>query len=88
MEGRRLIFSDNSVIEGAEAGYADGSLWLYVPGCTMQDAAAIGLNTARNNKITFQYGEMEDTWEGYTVCATLSVSGDGLASICLKQPAA
>ena len=88
MEGQRLIFSDNTVIEGAEAGYFDGTLWLYIPDCTMADAAAIGLNTARNNKITFQYGDMEDVYIGYTACATLSVNSDGLASICLKKPAA
>ena len=86
MEGRRLIFNDGSVIENAEAGCADGSLWLYIPNCTMQAAAAIGLDTDKNYRIRFQYGDMEDVYTGFTACATLSVSGDGLASICLKKP--
>ena len=42
MEGRRLILSDGTVIEDGQAGLADGNLWLYLPGYTMQDAAGKG----------------------------------------------
>lgn len=65
--GRRLILNDGTVLENAQAGYASGVLWCYVPGITMQQAAALFFDPAKTQKIIFQYGEMEDTWEGFTV---------------------
>ena len=84
MEGRQLILNDGTVIPDGEAGLAQGFLWLYLPGYTMQQAAAIAFDAGKTASITFEYGEMSDTYNGYTVCTNISAD-DGQASVCLTQ---
>lgn len=81
---RKLILNDGTVIENGEAGYSQGFLWLFLPGYTMQQAAAIAFDTNKTAVIVFEYGEMEDRYEGYTNCTSLS-ENDGQANVCLKK---
>lgn len=83
--GRRLIFNDGTVIENGEAGYSDGTLWLWFAGYTMQDAAAIVFDPNKTCKIVFQYGEMEDEHTGFTSCHVLSIDSDGKITVCLVK---
>ena len=84
MEGIRLVLNDGTVIENGRAGYASGFLWLRLPGYTMQAAAAIAFNQAATERIVFQYGAMEDVYDGFTSCTCINKE-DGLISVCLVK---
>lgn len=85
MDGQRITLYDGTIIDGGSAGLSSGFLWLYLPGFTIQQAAAIALDPNKIQSIVFEYGEMTDTYTGYTVCTNISES-DGQASVCLTQP--
>lgn len=87
MEGLRLILNNDITIEGGRAGYAGGFLWCYFTGYTLAEAAAAFLNPANTALIVFQYGEMEDRYEGFTTCTVLSTDADGQISVCLTKGA-
>lgn len=84
MEGRRLILNDETVIEGGQAGYSGGFLWLWLPGLTIHDAAMIAFNAGKTAKIIFQYGEMQDEYEGFTHCTRLIEEEDQIA-VCMTR---
>lgn len=85
--GRKLILNDGTILEGSEAGYADGFLWLYITGMSLQDAAIMAFNPEKTRKIAFWYENMHDDYEGFTECVNLSISHDGNVSVCLKKGA-
>lgn len=85
MEGQRLTLHDGTVIDNGSAGFSSGFLWLYLPGYTIQQAAGIAFDTNKTAVIVFEYGDMADTYEGYTVCTSVS-EVDGQASVCLTKP--
>ena len=87
MEGQRLIFKDGTTVENGTAGYAEGCLWLTLPGYPMQQAAALVFDATKTDKVTFQYGDMQDEYEGYTVCVNIHCDFDGLVSVCMKRGA-
>lgn len=84
MEGRRLILNDETVIEGGQAGYSSGFLWLWMPGITMQTAAMIAFDTDKTERIVFQYGEMEQTYDGFTRCTQIMQEETQIA-VCLTK---
>ena len=84
-DGRRLILNDGTTIENGEAGFAEGFLWLRLPGYTMQQAASIFFDSSKTERIVFEYGEMTDTYDGFTVCVNINVNIDGMASVCLVR---
>lgn len=84
--GRRLMLNDGTTIENGEAGYSSGYLWLWVPGMTLPEAAVIFLDPEKTKKVVFEFGEMSDTYEGYTTCTQLSAV-DGKVTICLAKGA-
>ena len=49
-EGQRLILMDETTIEDGKCGYADGRLWCWLIGYTMQQAAGIFLDPAKTGK--------------------------------------
>lgn len=85
LTGRRLILNDGTIIEDGEAGYAQRNLWLWFTGYTLQDAASIFFNAFKTAHIIFQYGEMQDEYDGYTNCTALQIDTDGRISICLTK---
>lgn len=88
MEGRRLILNDGTIIEDGNAGCADGFLWLWLPdGYTMSQAAGLFFDASKTSKIVFQYGEMEDEYDGYTVCINMNMDTGGLVSVCMTKGA-
>lgn len=88
MSGRRLILAAGSdaevVLEGSEAGYADGVLWLYLAGMTLPEAFALLSVPANTASIVYQYGEMVDRYEGFTDLTGLFTS-DGMVRAALKR---
>lgn len=83
--GQRLILADRTVIEDGTAGLANGFLWCWFSGMTLPEAAALFLDPAKTNLITFEYGEMVDSYEGYTNCTNLSAGADGQISVCMTK---
>ena len=81
--GVRLILGDVT-IENGEAGFADDVLRLWIPGMTMMQAAMIVLNPENTQRIIFEYGEMQDVYEGYTECENI-INDDGIISVCLRK---
>ncbi len=85
MEGQRIILADGTTIENGRAGYSSGFLWLWFGGMTLQEAALIFFDPSMTSEIIFQYGEMQDTYEGFTSCIQLSIDVDGQISVCMKR---
>ena len=86
--GERLILSGGTVIENGRAGYSEGRLWCWITGYTMQEAAALFFNPEKTKEIIYEYGEMSDTYNGFTVCTNLFIDTDGKISVCLIKGAA
>ncbi len=80
MTGRRLICNNGQVIENGEAGLADNILHLWVPDMTMSEAVQLALDPSKTARIRFQYGAMEDSYDGYTNCRGIAID-DGQISI-------
>lgn len=85
MNGRQLLLNDGTIIPNSEAGLASGFLWLWFTGYTLPEAASVFFDASKTAKIVFQYGDMETTWEGFTVCTNLGIDPDGLVSVCLTR---
>lgn len=85
LTGRRLILNDETIIEDGEAGYSQRNLWLWFTGYTLQEAALMFFDPSKTSHIVFQYGEMEDEYDGYTNCISLQIDVDNRISICLIQ---
>lgn len=85
MEGKRLILADGTVIENGEAGYSEGFLWLYAESMSMMQAAQIFLDSDKTLRIRFQYGEMEDVYDGFTVCRGITMNADGDLAVCMVK---
>ena len=85
MEGRKIILNDGTELEGGEAGYAQGFLWVYLYELSMIQAATLFLDPEKTEKIIFQYGEMQDEWEGFTKCININIDVDGRLSVCMTR---
>ena len=85
MEGRRIILNDGTTLEGGEAGYSQGFLWIYLHGYTMMQAAMLFFDPEKTARIVFQYGEMENTYEGFTNCININIDVDGRLSVCMTR---
>ena len=85
MNGQRLILKDGTTIENGSAGYSDATLWLYCYVYTMMQAAMLFFDPAKTDVIVFQYGDMEDRYEGFTNCRNMMINEDGRVSVCLKR---
>lgn len=89
MEGRSLVLNPGlheTVLEGSEAGYADGVLWLYLKNMTLSRAFVLLSNPTNTAVIDFHYGDMVDRYEGYTHLISLR-EGDELVSAALERRA-
>lgn len=87
LRGQRLILKSGITIENGTAGYAEGNLWFHFTGMTLPVAASMFFDPENTELIRYQYGEMEDRYEGFTYCRQISISTDGQISVCLKKGA-
>jgi hypothetical protein len=87
--GRRVILNPGAgeiILEGSEAGYADGVLWLYIRERSLAQAFALLSDPANTAVIRFEYGEMEKVYEGFTHITVL-MDRDGEVAAALKKEA-
>lgn len=68
MDGHRLVFDDGSAYENGRAGYSGGLLWLWIPNMQFWDGCDLARDANKMRRVTFQYGDMEETYEGFTTC--------------------
>lgn len=85
MEGRRLILANGTTIEDGEAGFSQGFLWLWFTGMTLAAAFALFNNPSTTAIIKFQYGDMEDVYDGFTSCRGVNIDADGVLSVCMVK---
>lgn len=85
MEGQRIILADRTIFENGQAGLSGGVLWLWISGMTLPEAAAIFLDPQKTYWICYQYGEMQDIYQRYTVCTNIGISTDGVVSVSLRR---
>lgn len=83
--GQRLILADGTELEDSYAGYAEGFLWCYLRGLSMAEAGALFLDPEKTAEIIFQYGEMEDVYDGMTDCRILRMDPDGMIAACMAK---
>ena len=81
--GVRLIMG-TVTIENGEAGLADNLLRLWIPGMSMMQAAGIVFDSEKTKRIVFEYGEMQDVYEGYTECENI-MNDEGVISVCMRK---
>ena len=84
MNGRRLILKDQTTIENGECGLSGGRLWCWLPEFTMAQAAALFFDPEKTDRITFEYGEMQEVYEGFTNCVNLFTEV-GQVSVCMTR---
>ena len=82
--GRRIRMNDGTVWEGSECGYAQGFLWLFLHGIGIREAGPVVLDPEATEKIVFEYGEMQDEYNGYTCVKVIRDDDDG-CSVCLTR---
>lgn len=81
----KLVLNDGTTIQDGHAGLADGFLWLWLPGTTIQSAAAIAFNQERTKRITYWYGDnLEITYSGFTECVNIMTQGFEIA-VCMRR---
>ena len=85
MEGRRIIFANNVRLEGAEAAFDGRTVWLFMYGKPMKDTLPLVSNPKVTNKITFQFGEMEQVYEGFTHLKALTEDETGSQACLIKE---
>lgn len=85
MDGRAIILADGTKLPGSECGLAEGVLWCFVDGLTMMQAFSLLADPNKTQVITFQYGEMQDTFEGYTQLIAAILAQDGKIHVALRE---
>lgn len=85
MDEQRLILNDSLTIDGGEAGQTPISLWLWVPGWTIQRAAAVFTDPKKTEKIEYQCAGSSFVYRGYTQCEILQKDADGRISVCMVK---
>lgn len=81
----KLILADGTELDGGHAGYADGFLWCWFTGKTIQEAAEIFFDTSKTSVIIFAYSGATDTYNGFTVCRVLSINDEGEIAVCMTK---
>lgn len=81
----RIILKDQTIIEGGQAGFSAGHLWLMFTGMSLRDAANLFFDPEKTCEIVWQHGDNMDEYRGYTECTNLFIDGDGEINVCMVQ---
>ena len=88
MNGRKITLADGTVYDEGECGFADGVLWCYLPtGIDLTQAFMSFANPEKTSTIVFSYGEMSDTYNGFTDMQGIMKTYDGKVNVSLKRAA-
>lgn len=78
MEGRRVVMADGTELADAEIGYANGHIWCYLQNITLPMAYDLFSDPQKTGTLVFDYGEMQDVYEGFTQMNTIKITEDGV----------
>ena len=82
MTGRQIRLAKGQVYGNAGCGYAEGYLWCYLRGARLAEVMEDFGDPESTERIVFEYGEMEDVYEGFTAVKVTKEDADGCA-VCL-----
>lgn len=77
-----LKLANNRILEDCQAGATESSLWLYLKGMTMADAAALAFDKEALKRIEFHYGLLHTTHEDYDTVTAIMDRGS-VIEVCL-----
>lgn len=84
---RGVYLADGTYLK-ADAGYANGDLWIWMRDntVTITDVFPLISNKAKTKTITYVITPTsQETWEGFTRVVTLSTDYDGYVSIRMRK---
>lgn len=84
MNGRQLRLNDGTTYPNGSAGLAEGFLWCTIPGGRLEKIAPVFLNKEKTTVILYDYGEMQDRFEGFTQVWAMQTAADS-CSVCLVK---
>ena len=61
-----LKLANNRILPDCQAGATEDSLWLFLKGMDMAEAARIAFNHEALERIEFHFGSLHNAFEGYT----------------------
>lgn len=89
MSGRYTVLADETEYDGAECGYSEGVLWVYLPAEVNMTSAFMDFsNPEKTQAITFHYGDMSTEYTGFTDFRGIMKNLDGKMSVQLQRGAA
>lgn len=84
--GQRIVFADGTKYENTSAGYSDGVLVVFMnTAITLHEAPEIFFNPNKTSRIVFEYGDMEDTYDGFTHVTNMREDVDKNVSVTLRK---
>ena len=78
MEGRRVVMADGTELLNAEIGYANRHIWCYLKDITLPMAYDLFSDPQKTGALVFDYGDMQDVYEGFTELHAIQKSEDGV----------
>ena len=84
---RKLTLNDGTEFDNSNCGLATGVLWCYLKDVTFHQALTAFDNPAKTSRIDFTYGEMVDSYEGYTQIIAVIQEAENQVNIALIRPA-
>ena len=85
MEGRRVVMADGTELIDATIGYANRHIWCYLQNITLPVAYDLFSDPQKIGTLVFDYGDMQDVYEGFTELHTIQRSENGV-DIRLDRP--
>lgn len=70
-----LKLANGRILEECQAGASETSLWLYLKNLSMKEAAEIAFDPEAIQHIEFYFGNLHNTYEGYTEVGALMHRG-------------
>ena len=61
-----LKLANDQILENCQAGATESSLWLFLKGMSIEEAAKIAFNSEALERIEFHFGSLHNTFEGYS----------------------
>ena len=84
--GERKIFLNNgTVFDNSNCGLADGYLWCWIKGSTLEEVVPLFFNPENTKTIKYQIGTTFASYIGYTSVRFTRRDSDG-CSICMTKP--
>ncbi len=75
----KLILANGEVLDDCQAGYADGSLWCWLRGCTMGQAYSLFSVPDNIREITFIYGSLKAIFRGADILEAIITNRDDIS---------